>query len=726
MKDKQNLGHWCRAFLFGLSFLSTASVHAQVGHSFTIVANEENTKDMSVNLVADTLRDNRIGKDGRYDPIIFGNRKIRPPTLGIPKEAAINLVNHDTGILDIQHTFLSSAPLASRVLISFESLEDELKNHCWTKEDAPSLKATLRLYVIPPYGPGKHNRLIGVAPSAHFPPAVGLDPPPFSVPIGVFIQQESWTEGAGQNSFFTATYDPEHLLDVSRVGIAGPGTVWAGEPVEPVDLCLNREPGRVAEGRDNRRATLCYDDNPDWQPWMEWDVTRAVQQWMREGFDPARYHGFSLYQYPGVTVKDQVRAAPEEPAKARTRAVVSFASSSAKADCPGVGGLFGGPSQAEIVFGNMHCMSADPADTVDKVLKLGDPPTRIPRILEMKTHPEWRPQLVITATAPSRDCSARVDVAPEKTDLSAQGPRAIAASVAPVRPEDSLRIQSVDIKGSPGLEIKRLGAGCKGAFVSQAAPCAEQLAVKGSQPGSGHLEVVFNYLLNDESAPIRSIVHRKELSISEDFDGTPDAVENLVPNQDANEDGIPDRKQSEVNSVQDPRGGWLSVITPRGLLVEELRFPELVSDDSLGAVNFKRGFIGFRIKGVQPGQGTRVQIRSSNAFVAEESFFVYGPEPKNFKTHWFALGNHGDYGSLVREGKLDLLLHDGAIGDIDGVANGEIVVLGGVGTAVGASKKPIRLTDATVASSNWLMILLLGGVAAVVGGFAGRSRGARR
>lgn len=699
----------------GLTFCASLpvclSALADNGRGFTIVATEETVKDMSVNLVADTLRDDRIGEDGEYIPVRFAERDIYPPTMAITKEEAIDLVNHDSGILDIQHTLLRNPTAASRILIHFETLKDELEKNCWTAQDAPKLRAKLRLFVIPPYGPGKQNRWYGVSPTTHFVPQVGLDPPPARVPIAVFEQQKPWSEGNGQNSFFTATYDDAHLLDVTTVGVSKSGTSWEGLPMEDVDLCLNRQPGVMAIGDNGNKAELCYDADPNWSPWMEWDVTAAVQKWLTNGFDPATTHGFSLYQYPGVMTDDQIRFAPEEPGKARTRAVVSFASSSGKADCPGVGGLFGGPSQAEIIFGNAKCQTSDPNDLEPRVLKPGDKPTPIPRILEMKTHPEWAPQLVIEAEGPARTCSGKIQYLPERPDVSTQGAAELKIAFGPLRSEDAIKVQSVAVRASPGLTVQVLDNGCKqGSVVPGGKTCIERLAVAGSTPGEGKVAVKVDYLLNGETAPVRTVIKQQAVTISQDFDGTADAIEDMAPNNgDANQDQVPDRAQSHVNSVQDPRGGWLSVATRRGLLIEKLEFPDLVVDTKQRAVQFNRGFIGFTVKGVPKGESAVVQISSANAFEEFDSFWGYGPTPKDFNLHWFPYKNHGSYGSKVVDGKLEMILYDGALGDTDGIANGEIVVRCGAALAVGAAKKMPRITDATVASSGGFLWLLLGG-----------------
>ena len=375
-----------RILIVVLSSLTTVRV-ARAGAGFTLVATEQNTRDMSVNLGTDALR----------GEVEFSGRKIQAPTSVAGRDALIPLLNHDDGVLDVQHTFFINAALSSRTLIHFQTLKDELKEHCWSKGEVAELRAKLRLYVIPPYAPATHYRLWGIAPTVYTPTTLDIDPPPASVPIGVFRQLEPWVEGPGQNSFFTATYAEDALLDVKRVGVATSGT-WHGAPVEEVDVCLNREPGLEAVSWEDERIPLCYDDSPDFEPWVEWDVSEAVRFWLEHGFDPSVDHGFALYQYPGESADDQARINTPVVGWGRSRAVVSFASSSAEADCPGAGGEWGGPGGADLIYSNTLCMSPTEGD-----LEPGDL-LGAPRFITPLVRRDWAPQLVIEGDNDEASC----------------------------------------------------------------------------------------------------------------------------------------------------------------------------------------------------------------------------------------------------------------------------------------------------------------------------------
>lgn len=686
------------------------------GENFTLVSNEENTKDMSVNLVADTLRDDRIGPNGKYVPIEFGSRKIFVPTLLIPKEEALALVNHDSGLLDIQHTFLNSAPMASRILIQFQSLKQELKKHCWSAKDADSIRATLRLYVIPPYGPQKHNRGFGVSPTAFFEPNLGIDPPPVSLPIAVFKQQKPWVEGNGQNSFFTATYDESALLDVKRVGIVGPGTMWEGQAVPPVDLCLNRERGRVAKGRNGNQATLCFDENPDWSPWMEWDVSAAVAEWMKHDFDPSLYHGFSLYQYPGVKASDQVRFSPEEPGKARTRAVVTFASSSAKADCPGAGGVFGGPSQAEIVYANYKCMSPEPND-----LEPGNE-NGIARLIEMRTRPEWAPQLVIESTKSPGSCAVSHGFFPERLDAALTRPGQVSFFLLNRRSQGAISISDIRLGGGATLRATLKENLCAGQEVGPQGRCELKIEVNGQAAGSAPLSIEVDYrVVGGVVGDTQVTTLRDELAVtvSEDADGSPDAEENKALNGgDGNGDGVPDRAQDHVYSWVGLSGHPLTLAAAPGTRVIEVDQPEFPLDKARQILSFDQGFLSFKIRGLTPGSATTAELHFHEDLAKGTwHYYGFGPTPDLPATHWYPFVFKGQLGVEVQAKKLVFHLVDGGLGDADQKANGEILSFGGVARSNFATNKSFRLTDATVAAFGPRSLFGLLVLLAVGGGF---------
>ena len=671
---------------FGMVLTLWSNSPAQAGDNFVLIANEKNTRDMSVNLGVNALR----------GPTVFANHEIKPPISLLDRTELSGLFNHDTGVLDVQHTLNIPAPLSSRILLQFQTLKDQLAANCWTADQASNLRATLRLYVIPPYGPTKHNRLLGISPTVHLPPEVGLNPPPASVPIGVFRQVEPWVEGSGQNDFFTATYGPEYLLDVKRVGVAGPNTVWLGQKVEPVDVCLNRQPGLQAIGDEGQRAILCFDDDPNWQPWVEWDVTAAVRLWIEQGFDPVHYHGFSLYQYPGETAEDQIRISPETAGQGRSRPVISFASSSAEADCPAAGGEWGGRGNLDLVYGNQICMS-----TVDNDLEPGAP-FESPRFITPVHRPEWAPQLVIEAITPDAGCNLAASI---PTDLDTQlGATLESEVVLRVSSPSTVSIDSTSFTGAP-FEIGEII--CSACPLHSGDNYVVPFRFDASSLGEFVGTLVVGFHLPGEEVNLRSLDVPVTITVSEDCDGISDAVENLAAaNGDGNGDGVFDRAQGHVASFRTLSGEISTIVADVGVCVKNAHQPILTPNETMQNLDFPFGFIGFELREVREGATAPVTITFPEKKAS--AFYGFGRRNSDSPAEWYPFGFDSSTASAHFDGnRATLLLTDGASGDHDLLNNGVIVFTGGAAVPR-FDDGAVGLTDATIGAVRaWILVVIL-------------------
>jgi hypothetical protein len=678
---------------------------ASAGEGFTLVATEENTRDMSVNLGADALRGDTT----------FGGRSINAPTSVVGRDEFVGLLNHDDGVLDVQHTFFVNAALSSRSLVHFQTLARELRAHCWSKEQSADLRATLRLYVIPPYGPGKHNRLWGITPTAHFPPSVDIDPAPASVPIGVFRQAAPWVEGNGQNSFFTASYDDALLLDVKRVGVAAAGSSWLGEPVQGVDVCLNRQAGLEAVGRDGQRAPLCFDPAPDWQPWVEWDVSAAVRYWLDNDFDPALDHGFAIAQYPGLTAEDQIRISPEIVGFGRSRAVVSFAASSGLADCTGAGGEWGGARGVDLAYSNLLCMSPREGDLEP------NNPYGVPRFITPLARPEWAPQLVIRTAASNAGCFLSVPEAPVLDSAAgiAKGGDVVLENAST---DQTWQLESTTLTGADAASFRVEAAGCRAAPLSPGARCNLALSLSSSELGPKTATLEIAVRVNGSDALSTERVNLTG-TVSEDADGVADAVENLALHEgDGDQDGVPDRRESHVVSFRGEEGQSVTLSAPVGTQLTGVQAVRLTPDAELSGVQFPHGFFALEVVELAPGSAVELQLHleSSRASV----YHVQGPALIESSAPWLAFGFDGATGATFDEKGVRLRLVDGGRGDSDGIANGRIRLAGGPGIPQFGGNDRVRLTDARVGvfcsyaprpSGSWAgPIALLGACAAAL------------
>ena len=695
MKVLHRFGLKTVATAVGFCFVSWVYSHAAIaGVSFTLVADEESTKDMSVNFAAEDFL-----QDGSINPVAAvarGNMVDRD-----------NTVNHDSGVLDVHFSDNKSFSPDSRSLIQFLTLEDQLAAHCWTKEETQELTATLRLYVIPPYGPRAHYRLLGQTPiwNPNVPP-FDFNPVPASMPVAVFRQQTRWQEGNDLNSYFDVTHNGVPL-DVQRVGVVPqPGiTDWADlnadgsikefDESPAVDRCINRDPTITATNRDDGKIyELCYDDVPDadFEPWMEWDVTGAVRFWLENDFDPSSYHGFSLVHSPN----DPVTRISDVLGKGRSRSVISFASSSAAADCAAAGGLWGGPDEREFAFINTRCMTSERDD-----LDPNFPGLSVPRSVAPAVRPEWRPQLVI----PSRTdafpvCVAGLPALSAMIGSSASGDFRWFNHLQ----SDRIQIESLEFSG-PDAASFSVSRNC-GAVDAQGGECAETITLRPDRQGEHNATLVGIYRVDGEQDP-RSVSVEVSALASEDSDGIPATIENQAANNgDGNDDGVPDRGQSHVASFRNSDGNMVTIVTAVGTRLRDVRQADLSPSDEINHLDFNHGFYGFEVENVPPGGQISVELLLPDDSV--ESYYKYGSTPGNRENHWYQYNFDGNTGAEIDGNKVTLHFIDGARGDGDLLANGSITDPGGPAEDNSFDPITVKPTDARVGSFDPLTLALYG------------------
>lgn len=673
-------------------FLMLACAEVQAGNSFTLIADEDNTKDMSVNLFQNLLGNERVEFAGlKFPPVILTESPL----------AVRKRYNHDSGVLDVAFNLLIRAPATSASMLQFSDLKQQLELNCWQAADASELDATLRLYAIPPTtvlpnGQRVHHRLNGTSPHGFVPPQGSGDFPPASMPVGVYAQQTPWHEGDVYHDFFDVTIEQQHVIDVTRAGVVAPGTDWEGFPLEPVDLCLNRVPGAQAEGLGSKFASLCYDTAPGWEPWMEWDVSGAVRDWLADGFDATNYHGFAIFQQSADSAENQTRMNNLQSGNPLSRATLTFASSSAVADCEAAGGAWGGNGVFDF-DGGMACRNK----TTDAVITPG---TRL----------SWRPQLVITdntAATPASFCMSADDDIDSVANIASESSLLIKNHLA----SENIDIQSIAITG-PDAASFAITDTCD---ISPQAICAETITFQSSRVGShsATVEVTAEFLdggmLTTEtlSWPIAG-------TISQDDDGIVDAIEDLAPNSgDSNSDGIADSTQDNVAALRmvvnqrDPEitgfAAYTTLVAPSAKPLRKVKQHDLTIAGIALDANFTSGFYGFELHSLLNGEAVDVQVILPRDDA--NRYFSYDPTVSAPSARWSGFEYDGDSSDITGaeyDGRtVTLHLQDGGRGDIDGVANGEIVHMGGAGF-LQLEPEAIQITDATVgALGPWMVFV---------------------
>ena len=127
-------------------------------------------------------------------------------------------------------------------------------------------------------------------------------------------------------------------------------------------------------------------------------------------------------------------------------------------------------------------------------------------------------------------------------------------------------------------------------------------------------------------------------------DGVPPDIEDAGPNGgDGNNDGIPDSAQSNIVSLEDLRGSYVTLVSTTGLHFRNVK----VSDQtSIGDIpvneNFASGVFDFSLEGDAPFGIYEIGLilPAGNMPV---SFYLYGPTNDNAQPHWYSFGYDGLY-----------------------------------------------------------------------------------
>jgi hypothetical protein len=163
-----------------------------------------------------------------------------------------------------------------------------------------------------------------------------------------------------------------------------------------------------------------------------------------------------------------------------------------------------------------------------------------------------------------------------------------------------------------------------------------------------------------------------------DDDGIGDAVEDAGPNGgDGNGDGVLDSRQPFVTTFQDVNGMWNTLVAASGApLVQVIAMTDPDPAGKPAHVTTPCGLFQFKLQGLAPGATALVTLILHTADPTVNSYWKYGPTADNAADHWYEFRYDGTVGAEIEHdgGKTIVNLHlkDGALGDADGLANGEI------------------------------------------------------
>ena len=189
-----------------------------------------------------------------------------------------------------------------------------------------------------------------------------------------------------------------------------------------------------------------------------------------------------------------------------------------------------------------------------------------------------------------------------------------------------------------------------------------------------------------------------------DGDGVPDVIEKGTngtdENFDGNGDGIPDWKQANVISMpSDQRRAYLTSSLSAG----QFRLARTAPAEGLAQLKYSIDLIDFKIVGLAAGASTQMEIHLPG-YMTASGYGKFGPVPGNTTAAWYDFNYDAStgVGAKIDKNVITLYLKDGAKGDDDLTANGEIVDIGGpIGVQIaGAGAASTSSTTTTTGTTS--------------------------
>jgi hypothetical protein len=187
------------------------------------------------------------------------------------------------------------------------------------------------------------------------------------------------------------------------------------------------------------------------------------------------------------------------------------------------------------------------------------------------------------------------------------------------------------------------------------------------------------------SAPDSVTITIRDTDHDEDSDGVRDTVENGAPNNgDGNNDGIQDSLQPHVTSLRNTGNqGYSTLVAPVGTVLAAVRFLPNPPAGTPPDLRFPWGFLVFTILDVPPGGVVTVTLLPppNTPVPADAFYYKFGPTPETPEKHFYRFTLDGTTGAEIFPDRIQLRLIDGARGDHDLAANGQITDPGALAIA---------------------------------------------
>lgn len=196
-----------------------------------------------------------------------------------------------------------------------------------------------------------------------------------------------------------------------------------------------------------------------------------------------------------------------------------------------------------------------------------------------------------------------------------------------------------------------------------------------------------------------NVVIVNKICINNDGDASCPEIEDLAPNNgDGNGDGIPDRDQPNVTTIQTPLGSTATFASDAAMTFGSIKaidnatlstWLKTFSAPPNKTVQFTNAIYTFTMTGTMNPASRDVTLFESGT-ASPNRYYAYGPTPDNTTPHWYDFTFDGVTGAEVVGGKVVLHLVDGLRGDDDLTVNNSITHTG----------VPALVTDGTGTSSS--------------------------
>lgn len=253
----------------------------------------------------------------------------------------------------------------------------------------------------------------------------------------------------------------------------------------------------------------------------------------------------------------------------------------------------------------------------------------------------------------------------------------------------SLEISSIEILGTDAQDFS-LSGNC--VDTTTLAPGTSCTLIIGFSPFTAGVKTAEISITTNDPDESPFTVRMRGTALGED-DGVADTIEDAGPNAgDGNGDGLLDSRQSNVTSLVNLRGSYVTFVGSDGERIGNMTVSDPSGFQGIPAnADIHSGIYDFTVEDVQSGGYVDIGMILP-AHESPVAFYLYGPSATDQSLHWHESvfdGNTGatiiglaslttSAGYSISRNFLSLRVRDGGPGDADQTVNGSVSIRGGV------------------------------------------------